>query len=258
MYYFILIHKTFRYICCMKSHEYYISAIAVACVTIIYLTYRIQAKDKLIIQKESIINEKNAVITYHTNKEGKIVAEKDAAVLRAKDLAEAYPKIAETLERSFDVKVKNLKAYMENAFAAQGKGTGTVVNNHYYDSATNKMVSVRDFHMDDGYLVFDTKLFDSLSTEAEYTYTYTDTVTTVLSSTKKWYQVFKNEKIIGSTKFSNPASKSVSMTSILTDNTRDKRWNISIGITAYPVFGDDGFKVRVTPGLSAGYSLFKF
>lgn len=208
--------------------------------------------------RDSAIREKDAVITYKTNREGKIIAEKDAAVLNAKEMREFYPKVVDKIEKSFDVKVKNLKAYMENAFAAQGHGTGTVINNNFYDSAAKKMVAFRDFSMDDGYLKFDTRLYDSLRTQAPYAYVYRDTVTTVLSSDKRWWQVFRNEHIIGKTSFGNPNSKSVSMTSILKGGDRDKRWALVVGLSYVPFLPTDKPIEKIQPTLTFGYTILKF
>jgi len=58
-----------------------------------------------------------------------------------------YPEIYNELEKSFDIKVKNLKAYIKNEFEVRGSGTGQVVNNHYYDSATKRIIRFRDFDM---------------------------------------------------------------------------------------------------------------
>ena len=208
-------------------------------------------------QKGTVIAEKNAVIQYEINEKGKILGKKEAAELRIKDLEASYPEIYKSLKEDMNVEFKRLKAFVQNEFEARGSGTGTVTNNHYYDSASGKNVKFRDFHMDDGYLTFDTKLFDSLATSL-YKYTYRDTAKTAIHGEKKWYQVFKNEKLYATTTFGNPQSKITGTTNILVNNYRDKRFSISISIGYGLVKTENGVDTGWFGGPSASYSLFKF
>lgn len=204
-------------------------------------------------QRATVIGEKNAIIEYHVNDKGKIVAQKEAAELKASDLEKAYPEIYKTLKEDMDVNFKRLKAFVQNEFEARGSGTGNITNNHYYDSASGKNVTFRDFHMDDGYLTFDTRLFDSLSTSL-YKYTYRDTAKTAIHGQKKWYQIFKSEKLYATTTFSNPSAKITGTTNIIIDNYRDKRIIVSVGMNYLPFCESQPFQ----PGIHVGYALFKF
>lgn len=205
----------------------------------------------------SALSEKNAKIEILTNSLGETIFRKQAAELRVKDLEKAYPELAATLEKQFDVKMKNLKAYIENQFQVHGTGTGTVTNNHYYDSASKKTVKFRDFNMDDGYLTFETRLYDSLS-NALYKYTYNDTAKTVIASDKKFFQFWKNEKLFATTKFSNPNSAITGATNILVNDYKDKRFSVSISAGWGLVKVGNEVHTGFFGGPSVSYSLFKF
>ena len=233
----------------MRTHATYIATIAVLLVVLFFVYDRWQKANKESKLKDSVIAEKNAAITYWVNENGKTVAQKEAAELRAKDLETLYPKVYESITKEFDVKVKNLKAYIENQFAAQGSGTGTVTNNHYYDSASRKTVRFRDFSMDDGYLKFDTRLYDSLASSL-YSYNYTDTAKTVIHTKKK--HLFAKEQLFASTIFSNPNAKITGTTNILVDSYKDKRWVLSAGAYFDPIRLDYGLSINF------GYALLKF
>lgn len=200
-------------------------------------------------QLRSVIAEKNDSIRYHKNDNGKILAEKLAAEIRAKDLEKMYPEVAAELERSFDIKIKNLKAYIKNEFSAQGAGTGSVNIHNHYDSLTKKTIRFRDFDMDDGYLTFNTRLYDSLSSSL-YKYTYSDTAQTVISSKRKW--LFGKEQLYATTMFSNPNSKITGTTNILIKNHRDKRFAVMVGA------GYDPFQTKPTVMVGLGWTILKF
>lgn len=206
-------------------------------------------------QQESVITEKNAVIEYHVNDKGKIVADKEAAELRYKDLQKSYPEIYKALKEEMDVNYKRLKAFVQNEFVSHGTGIGSVTNNHYYDSSINKTIRFRDFHMDDGYLTFDTRLYDSLQSSL-YSYTYIDTAKTAIHGKKKW--LFAHEELYSTTVFSNPNAKITGTTNILVNNYKDKRFSVSLsagwGLVKVGNEVNTGFFV----GPSVSYSLFKF
>lgn len=232
----------------MKTHAVYVLIISGLIVALIFLYNQIRELKSINEMRESVIAEKNAEIQYWINKDGKTVSEKQAAELRVRDIEQMYPKIYASIQKDFDIKIKDLKAYIENEFAAQGSGAGSVTHNHYYDSAGRK-IRFRDFSMDDGFLKFETRLFDSLSTSL-YKYTYTDTAKTAFHVKKKW--LFGKEELFASTIFSNPNAKIQSTTNILVNNYRDKRWVISVGIYVDPILRNYGL------GINAGYALIKF
>jgi hypothetical protein len=211
-----------------------------------------QAHDK---QQSSVIAEKDAIIQYHVNEKGQLVAQKEAAEIRSKDLENSYPKIYETLKRDMDINAKNLKAYIQNEFAAHGTGQGSVTTNNYYDTATHKQVRFRDFHMSDGYLTFDTRLYDSLQTSL-YRYTYSDTAKTAISAKRKWF--LGKEQLFATTVFSNPSSKITGTTNILVNNYRDKRFSVSLSAGYGLVKVGDEVHTGWFAGPSVSYSLFKF
>lgn len=247
----------------MKKDHYYILSIVIAIITIIFLLNRLSGRDKIIEQKDSVISEKNATITYHVNDKGRIVSEKDAAVLRSKDLEESYPKIYETLKRDMDINARNLKAYIQNEFSARGQGTGSITNNHYYDSGTKTSFDSLKFKMDDGYMKFkvgfELRYFNNKLSykQSPYSYSYSDTSKTAVHGKKKW--LLGNERLYSTTTFGNPNSKITGTTNILVDNYRDKRWSISFSVGYGLVKAkDDEVHTGWFAGPSVTYSLFKF
>lgn len=231
-----------------KEHVYW-AAIAMLLFLFVFLQLRYEHERQKNSQLNTVISEKNDSLHYHRNEQGRLIAEKVAAEVRYQDLQKAYPEIAESIRKEFDLKLKDVKVFIRNEFAARGEGKGSVVTNNYYDSTTHRTIRFKDFSMDDGYLKFDTRLYDSLSS-ALYSYIYSDTSNTVVHSKKKW--LFGKEQLYSSTMFSNPNAKVVNSTNVLINNYRDKRFNISIG-----VYGDP-FRMTWGPAVTVGYSLIKF
>lgn len=200
---------------------------------------------KHVAQQESVIREKNDSIRYH-KRNGKIIAEKAAAEVSPKDFAAAYPDAVKEITRQFDVKVKEMKAYMRAEIAAQGSGQATVVHNHY-DSA-GRSYPVWTLKASDGYLDFTADVVDSL--HAPFRYSYRDTLSTVVYARKKW--LLGKESLYSSSMMRNPSAKVSGMTNVLVSNYRDKRWVVSVGVSYDP------WHNQFVPAVHAGYSLIKF
>jgi hypothetical protein len=199
-------------------------------------------------RKNTVISEKDDTIRHYINENGRVVAEKTAALITAKELSQAYPLIAAELKNDFDIKLKNLRAYMQSQFAAQGSGNATITNNYHIDSLGRK-VHFKDFDVSDGYLTFHSVLYDSLVT-APYKYLYQDTISTAINVKKKW--LFGNEKLYSSSMLKNPNAKVTGTTNILIDTHKDKRWYIGIGASYNPINNTIG------PSVNVGYTLIKF
>lgn len=202
-------------------------------------------KDQLY-QKESVINEKNAVIQYRENQAGKLIAEKQATEISYKELQQSYPKLAEAIVKDFDIKIKNLRAYMSAEFQARGQGSSTI-NNHYYTDSTGVQIPFWKLKASDGYLNFLASVYDS--TNAPYEYTYTDTIQYTFNVKKKWF--LGNEKLYGSGLLGNPNAKITNSTSIHIKKYRDKRFYLGAGFS----YGIDG---KLLPSVHAGYSIIRF
>lgn len=200
-------------------------------------------------RKDTVIAEKNAEIKYRENEKGQIVAEKNAAIVSKKELEDAYPKIAEEIKNDFDLKLKNIRAFIKNEFEVRGQGTGTITNNHYFDSTSRKTVRFRDFKMNDGFLKFETKLFDSLTT-SQYSYVYTDTISTTVHTKKNW--IFGKSQLYASSILSNPNAKVVGTTNILINSYKDKRFSVGPSIIYNPIDN------KINIGIGISYSLLKF
>lgn len=231
----------------MNIHKAYLTLIGGLMIGIVVLLHLWNVQQQKIARQESIIAEKNDSLTYRKTREGKIIADKIAAEATAKEFKEAYPKLAETLTRDFDVKISNLKAFFRSEFQAHGTGN-TTINNRYVVDSTGRQVSVQDFKINDGYLSLQATIFDSL--HAPYDYLYSDSVQVAFHTKKKW--LFGKEQLYGSGMMSNPNAKITGQTSILMRDYRDKRFNVSLGVLYDPLSNE------WHPGLSVGWSLLKF
>lgn len=231
----------------MRTNITYLAIIIGLALIAIFLFDRLQNKIHEANDLKSSVIEKDAIIEYHKNKLGQTVAQKDAAILQTKQIAEAYPKIVEDLTKQFDIKLKDMRAYISNQFDAHGQGNTTVNHYHYTDSAGVSR-SYLNLKVSDGYLSFRAKVYDSLN--APYTYDYMDTAKTVISAKKKW--VLGDEKYYSTTIFSNKNAKITGTTNVLVDNVRDKRWVISAGVSYLPLTS------QVQPTITFGYALIKF
>jgi len=237
----------------MKIHLTYIAIITGLVLLALFLFDRLQKKQHEAEDLMSSAIEKDAIIKYHTNKLGQTVAEKDAAILQTKQIAQAYPKIVDDLNKQFDIKFKDMRAYISNQFSAHGEGNTTVNHYHYTDSAgVNR--SYLNLKVSDGYLSFRAKVYDSL--HAHYDYDYLDTAKTVISVKKKW--MFGTEKYYSTTIFSNRNSRITGTTNVLVDNIRDKRWGVFIGVSYLPFMYGRPWTDQVQPTIGVGYVIKKF
>ncbi len=226
-------------------HKFYLIIIAMFLLIIIgsglYLEH-LYGKTKSL---SSALDEKNAELTYRTNYEGKLIADKQVAELRVKDLEQAYPKLAESIVKDFDIKLKNLRTYIQAEFSAHGQGESSITNNYYTDSS-GVQKSYWQLKAADGYLDFQADVYDSL--HAPYKYVYTDTIKYAFSLQGKWYQ---KKKLYGSGLLSNKNAKITNSTNILVKDYKDKRFGIG------PYVGVD-YRLRTNFGLSIHYSIVKF
>lgn len=222
-----------------------IAVLAFVCALLIIDLIRSKRENR---QKDSIISEITDSIRYHKNDKGRIVAEKLAAEASSREIAKAYPKLEKEIKEDFAVKMKDLRAYIKNQIQVQGNGRSTVTNNYYTDSLGNK-VEYRDVNFDDGYLKFQSSVFEGLDF-GDSKYTYTDTIRTVISRKKKW--LFGKETLHAESSLSNPAAKVTGTTNILINNYRDKRFCVYVGP------GYDFLNNQVTINVGVGYTLIKF
>lgn len=195
----------------------------------------------------AIVDEKNDSLRYERNDKGHIISQKRAAEATAKQLAEAYPEVVRELSEEFDVKMKDMKAYVQNQFKAQGQGRASITNNYYTDS-TGAKVEYKDFAFDDGYLKFESVMFEGLDF-GESKYTYTDTISTVIHRKKNW--LFGKEYLYSSSSLKNANARVTGTTNLLT-GVRDKR------IVIYAGVGYDFLNNRPSLNVGVGYALIKF
>lgn len=165
----------------------------------------------------------------------------------AKDIKSMYPELYKALSRDLDVKVKDLKAYIQSEFKVSSSGKGQVTNN-YYTTNTGGKHPYKQFTASDGYLSIKADIIDSLN--APYTYTYTDTIKQSISVKRKW--LLGREQLYGSATISNPNAKVVGSQNILIKEYRDKKWGLGVGAIYDPFMGRAGI------GISFSYILVKF
>lgn len=206
-----------------------------------FLTAGIYRMDQKISRFKSVIDEKNSLISHYINENGRVVADKKAAEVRASEIKSMYPEIYASVKKDFDIKIKDLKAYMQSEFKATGSGKSDV-HNHYYP-ATGSVAT--DIVSRDGYLDYKGTIIDSV--RATYEYSYTDTIKYAISVRRDW--LFGNEKLYSSATLSNKNAKIYGSRSILIDDYRDKRWGLGVGLFY------DG---RVRLGVGVQYNLLKF
>lgn len=211
-----------------------------------YLTNGIYKREQQIEELRSVLNETNSKIEYYKNEHGLLVAQKAAAELRASELKAMYPDIYNSISKDLNIKVKDLKAYIESSFKATSSGTGSITNNYYQTAYGKKHYSV--FSASDGFLNIRAELVDSLHTP--YSYTYTDTVKQSISVKKRWF--LGNDKLYGSATMANPKAIITGSSNILITQYRDKRWALTVGLMYDP------FSRQVVPGIGIGYNLIKF
>lgn len=227
---------------------YLIIIIGILIMIMIYLLSRLEKAEAESERMESIIQEKEASIKYHESVTGRVIAEKEAATATTKEVIHAYSSIVKEMEREFDIKIKDVKAFVKSNFQAQGQGQATVINNFYKDSTGNE-IKYKSVVFDDGYLHFESTVFDSLKA-AFSKYTYSDTILMAFHGKRKW--IFGKETLYASARLSNPSAKILNTTNVIIHEAKDKR--LFIG----PMAGFDPFNTTMFIGIGIGYGLVKF
>lgn len=237
----------------MKTHAIYFGILLIVLLASGSILLALKRANIALDHKDSIIAEKDTIIHYRTNQYNQVVAEKNAAVATTKEIAKAYPLVVEELKKEFDIKLRDMRAYVRNEFVAQGHGNSTI-NNHYYTDSLGNQHTSWTLRASDGYLDFRANVMDSLN--APYQYHYGDTATTVFHGKKTWF--LGNEKMYSSTRFRNPNSRVVNATNILVDNYRDRRWVLGVGISYLPLMYKERWTMQVQPSVTFSYALLKF
>lgn len=192
----------------------------------------------------------NAQLNTYKTTNGHLVTEKQAAELRVKELKEAMPRLADEITKSFDIKLKNLRAYMQSSFQAQGSGQAKIIRDtlHVRDSIQNPYgFSVIS---QDGYLDHTVDINSQFDTP--YHYTYSDTIKQAFTMKGKWYQ---KKHLYGQATLSNPNAIVTNTDAVLINEYKDKRF----GIGPYIGWGlNNKLQPQTTVGISFHYSLIKF
>lgn len=217
-------------------------------ISLLFLIYFITRQHNEVVSSyKSILDQKNSEIEYHVNEKGKIISEKGAAEMRYRDLQKAYPQIYKSIKDDMDIKIKNLRAYIQSEFQASASNNGTITNN-YIITADSTKKQYRVLNINDGYLKLVSYIGDS--SNSPYNYTYTDTVKQAISIKRKWF--LGNEHMYATAAMSNPNSKVYGNSSILIKDYRDKRFGVGIGANYNP------FTNKIYFGIGIQYNLIKF
>lgn len=211
------------------------------------LGYMVQHNRKLISElkgKDSIIREKTDSLHYERNAKDQEIASKNAAVASLHQLKQAYGNDLTEIKRELNIRDRDLKAFMKANFQAQGYGTTTIIHNHY--DSTGAQVVQPAFSIEDGYLALSGVVKDTTLT---YQYTYTDQILAAFHYENKGW--FKKE-LHWSGRLSNPNARITSATNAIVEEYKDKRWNVSVGVSYSP------FTQQVLPTVSVGWAVFKF
>lgn len=211
-----------------------------------FLFFRLRKSSAESDRKDTIIQEKESVARHWQTESGRNAMEKQAAIASEKEFRDSYPKFVDELKQEFNVKVKDLKAYVKAEFEVRGNGQGDISNTYLIDSAGRRY---KEFNMDDKYLTFRTILFDS-AIHAPYDYTYRDTLTYGFTVKKKWF--LGKETLYGFGGLRNPEAKIIKSTNVLIEDFKDKRFSIGPYV-GYGVMGQ-----RLEFGVSLQYALIKF
>lgn len=224
-------------------HFIVIAGLAVA-VIVLYDLY--QGQRMTTDSRSSIIREQNTELEYRRSKEGKIIAEKEAAEAQVKDLKEAYPKLAKALTTEMDIRLKNLRSSIQAEFQALNSGSSKILRDTIWKEG--RPIAFKDsVKVNDGYLAFKGSIDKQT---LSWKYSYTDSITIALHVKKKW--LLGNERLYSSFMLQNPNAKVINSTSVHIQEHRDKRWVISAGISYDP------FRNQFSPSIGFGYALVKF
>lgn len=231
-----------------KLHGIYLCGIA-GLILIIFLLYFsfMKAKDQAN-QKDSVIKELNSELTLRTNFEGRVIAEKNAAVVDLDNLKKSYPKLVDDINQKLEIKTRNILAAIDAKFTAQGSGRVHVIHDTV---KTESGAQEPRFHVDidDGYLKLsgDTKI--DVIDYVDYKYQYSDTLLLAISEKNHF---FKGKTFTVSGVLSNKNAHLTEGTGVLIHKEKAKRFNVSIGAYYDPI------TQRFGPAITAGYSLIRF
>jgi uncharacterized protein DUF6549 len=195
----------------------------------------------------SVLQEKDAQLTYFKANSGKTVSEKPGAEISRQDFEKHYSDLAADL-KDLKVKIRSLNAVFKAAIEAKGEGVVTIVRD------TVRLPGYIPFIMDsvfidDSYLKLKAQIIPgTFESKLSYSYTYQDSIVMAIAGKRKWF--LGNERLYGSARMSNPNARSLSQTAVLLKQ-RDKRFVISLGANYDP------FSNRVSPGIHCGWALIK-
>lgn len=229
----------------LKKYWPYLT-IAILAVAVVILFNLWRGSVETVNSQASIIREQNTEIVYRKSKDGKIIADKEAAEARAKDLETAYPKLAKVLTEQMDIRLKNLRTSIQAEFRAFNTGHSIIIRDTV--KVPGKALEVVDsVKIQDGYLTLNAEIEAAL---IHWNYSYQDTLTSALFIKKKWF--LGKERLYFSGMFQNLNAKIVNSTAVHVKDFKDKRWVISGGVSYDP------FRNQWSAGFHAGYALFRF
>jgi predicted Holliday junction resolvase-like endonuclease len=258
----------------MKPHN--IQTLITAIVLILLLVViavsmiKLRAMDKQVeslTQANGVLQNENT--TYkHVN--GKLLAENQAAELRAEELKKSLPALAEALTKQMDIKMRNLRAGVVAEIRATGSGNASIGRIPFdttgrfhpdpgfiYDSINNHL-NLLDSNfepfaltIDDGYLGAQIDVYNEF--KAPYLYTYSDTIKFAFHMKRpKWHQ---RKQLYVSGSLANPNATVLRSQGVLVNEFKQKRFGIGPSVSWG--MGPD-LKPQTTIGLSLHWSWIRF
>jgi hypothetical protein len=194
---------------------------------------------------QSIITEKEAIITYTTNKLGEEIATKNAVVGSLKAINAGYEKDIKALKSQLGIKSKELQSFTKISTETKGSGTSTI-NFQALDSLTTSLNPCPSLN---GAVSIRTKWFDEdvIIEGNAFNYQYSSRDSLTFSS----YQRKRKVYITGISE--NPDSHITGITNVSVHDIKNKRFGIGPSLQVIYL---NGFKV--VPGIGVQYNIIKF
>ena len=234
-----------------------IALIVLLLITLAIASVLIYGKDKKIHslqQANGVLT--NEVTTYkHVN--GKLLADNQAAEVRAKDFEKALPQLADALTRQMDIKLRNFRAGVVASIEARGSGNAsitpidtaelTVIDEMPHFGQPNTLGDKFEpfaLTFDDGYLSFKSDVYSELNAPSEYVYGDTIKFAFSMKRPKRFHQ----KQLFVSGSLSNPNAKVIRSEGVLVNEFKQKRFGIGPSI---------GYALMMSPGgeLHHGYTI---
>ena len=229
----------------MKPAYAIIAILLVILAACLYGLKRMEANLKI---SESVNHELTDTLRTWRNKAGQSVTDKTAAEVNLKHAKDFYAGELKQIRETFEIRDKNLKAFITAQFNATGKGSVSLSFDTTTQHRSNVRVHTPMFRIDDGFLNFKGTMPDSLS--LDYEYSYRDSV--IFATSWKKNGLFRTKTLMVSGAFGNKNATITGLRNVEISDFKDKRFGIG------PMVGYDLLNNQPVVGVSVQYSLIRF